>query len=27
LQFSALRRNGRQFPRNYLHESWFDYLF
>jgi 5-methylcytosine-specific restriction endonuclease McrA len=22
-----LHRNGRQFPPNYLHESWFDYLY
>jgi 5-methylcytosine-specific restriction endonuclease McrA len=22
-----LQRNGRQFPPNYLHESWFDYLY
>ncbi len=22
-----LRRNGRYFPPNYLHESWMDYLY
>jgi hypothetical protein len=22
-----LQQNGRNFPPNYLHESWYDYLY
>jgi hypothetical protein len=24
---TALHRNGRLFPPNYLHQSWLDYLY
>ncbi len=24
---TELRRNGRLFPPNYLHDSWLDYLY